>query len=155
VPLAALDHALSDHAGALRSLAPLLGAGDGAEHLLDLPAVVEHRDRPVVEVAEDADASFLDAPDQAQRDDRLIRDLAAFFREHRNCGELDAAVEGERVFDDLYVRGEDCPVGRRALTSTCLGGRVRLACRKVAPIGRAHIRRQGVADASGCKAREG
>lgn len=26
---------------------------------------------------------------------RLIRDVAAFFREHRDCGELDAAVVGD------------------------------------------------------------
>jgi len=33
-----------------------------------------------------------------QRDERLRRDLAAFFREHRHCGELNAGVEGERVW---------------------------------------------------------
>jgi len=31
-------------------------------------------------------------------EDRLFRDLAAFFREHRYCGELDGGVEGERVW---------------------------------------------------------
>ena len=28
----------------------------------------------------------------------LIRDLDAFYLEHRRCGELDADVEGERVW---------------------------------------------------------
>jgi hypothetical protein len=35
---------------------------------------------------------------RVQREDRLFRDLAAFFREHRNCGELDAAVEANHVW---------------------------------------------------------
>ena len=28
----------------------------------------------------------------------LLRDLDAFYLEHRECGELDAGVEGERVW---------------------------------------------------------
>jgi hypothetical protein len=39
-------------------------------------------------------------------DDRLLRDLAAFFQEHRLCGELDAAVEDDRVW-------ETCTCGAR------------------------------------------
>jgi hypothetical protein len=48
---------------------------------------------------------------RVQRDDRLIRDLAAFFREHRDCGELDAAVEGDRVW-------VTCTCGARIVCST-------------------------------------
>jgi len=33
-----------------------------------------------------------------EHDDRLLRDLYAFFGEHRRCGELDGGVEGDRVW---------------------------------------------------------
>jgi hypothetical protein len=33
-----------------------------------------------------------------QRDRHLLTDLEAFLQEHRRCGDLDAAVEGDRVW---------------------------------------------------------
>ena len=34
---------------------------------------------------------------QESRDVTLLADLDAFFQEHRRCGDLDSAVEGDRV----------------------------------------------------------
>jgi hypothetical protein len=47
-------------------------------------------------------------------EDRLFRDLAAFFREHENCGELDGGVEGERVYPKSSAVTR--PYDRRAIS---------------------------------------
>jgi len=48
------------------------------------------------------------------REDRLVRDLDAFFGEHRRCGELDGGVEGERVW-------MTCTCGARMVRLTTAG----------------------------------
>jgi hypothetical protein len=39
----------------------------------------------------------------------LFNALWAFYQEY--CGDLDSAVEGDRVWDDIYVRGGHQPGG--------------------------------------------
>jgi hypothetical protein len=46
----------------------------------------------------------------------LLADLDAFLQEHRRCGELESAVEGESRVDDVHVRRGRQPVGRRRVT---------------------------------------
>jgi hypothetical protein len=43
----------------------------------------------------------------------LLDALYAFFQEHERCGDLDGGLDGDRVWDDLYVRRGDQQVCRR------------------------------------------
>jgi hypothetical protein len=39
----------------------------------------------------------------------LLLDLDAFYQEHRRCGDLEGAVEGDRVWMTCYVRSGHQP----------------------------------------------
>jgi len=41
----------------------------------------------------------------------LLRELYAFYLEHRRCGALDGGVEGERVWMTCNVRGARRAIG--------------------------------------------
>ena len=46
----------------------------------------------------------------------LFDALYAFFQEHRRCGDLDGAVEGDRIWMTCTCGAVDQPFGRRRLT---------------------------------------
>ena len=51
-----------------------------------------------------------------QRDRHLLDDLHAFLQEHRRCGDMDSAVEGDRVWMTCTCGDGDQPLGRRRVT---------------------------------------